>query len=163
VIPLSARANAHCLLATLSPGARILILRLRSIGDIILLTPALRLLKEWRADLNVTVLIEDRFRGLLENNPYVDAILEVSKASGLALLGDRLQAIRRIRRGDFQLCVNLHGGPTSATITSWSGARCKAAFEHFRGIFPFRAAPHRNSRRRNQSDCRRTRLVGAKA
>ncbi|MBI4165006.1 MAG: glycosyltransferase family 9 protein [Acidobacteria bacterium] len=130
---------AGSLLPSLPSGARILIIRLRSIGDIVLLTPALRLLKEWRPDLHVSVMVEDRFRELLENNPHVDAILEMSKASGLAQLGARLGTIRRIRRGDFQLCMNLHGGPTSASIASWSGARWKAAFGHFRrkGIYDY--------------------------
>ena len=123
---------AESLLPTLPSGARILILRLRSIGDIILLTPALRLLKEWRPDLHVTVVIEDRFRGLLENNPHVDAILEVSKTSGLTQLGARLKTIHTIRKGDYQLCMNLHGGPTSAMIASWCGAPLKVAFGHFR-------------------------------
>ena len=50
------------LLPSLPPQARILIVRLRSIGDIVLLTPALHLLKKWRPDLRVSVLIEDRFR-----------------------------------------------------------------------------------------------------
>lgn len=123
---------AESLLPSLPTGARILIVRLRSIGDIILLTPALRLLKEWRPDLHLTVLVEDRFRGLLENNPHLDAILEVSKTSGLAQLGARLRTIRQIRRGDYQLCINLHGGPTSSMIAAWCGARWKVAFGHFR-------------------------------
>ena len=125
-------AVPESVLPSLPPGARILIIRLRSIGDIILLTPALSLLKEWRPDLHVTVMVEGRFRELLENNPHVDAILEMNRTSGLAQLGARVATIRHIRRGDYALCMNLHGGPTSATITSWSGARWKAAFGHFR-------------------------------
>ena len=55
--------------------SRILIIRLRSIGDIVLLTPALHLLKSWRPDLVISVLVEARFRELLEGNPDVDEIL----------------------------------------------------------------------------------------
>ncbi len=129
---MSPRAAAESLLPSLAPGARILIIRLRSIGDILLLTPALRLLKDWRPDLHVTVMVESRFRELLENNPDVDAILELEKATGLAQLGSRLGTLHQIRRKKFQLCINLHGGPTSATLTAWSGAKWKAAFGHFR-------------------------------
>jgi len=128
----SRRATAESLLPSLPPAARILIVRLRSIGDIILLTPALKLLKEWRPDLHVTVMVEARFRELLESNPDVNEILDLEKTKGLAQLGARLGTIRQIRRGDYALCMNLHGGPTSATITSWSGAEWKAAFGHFR-------------------------------
>lgn len=124
---------AASILPSLSPSARILIIRLRSIGDIVLLTPALRLLKEWRADLRVSVVVESRFRELLENNPDVDEILDPGHGSGLTKLASRISAVREIRRRKFSLCVNLHGGPTSSLLTSWSGARWKAGFDHFRG------------------------------
>ena len=123
---------AASLLPSLAPGARILMIRLRSIGDIILLTPALCLLKEWRPDLHLTVMVESRFRELLEHNSDVDDILELEKVASLAKLSSRLGTIRQIRHCKFQLSINLHGGPTSATLTAWSGAKWKAAFGHFR-------------------------------
>ena len=120
------------LLPALPAGARILILRLRSIGDIVLLTPALRLLKQWRPDLKVSVVVERRFRELLEATADVDEILEPGSGSGFAKLRVRIAAVREIRRRQFALCVNLHGGPTSTLLTRWSGARWKAGFEHSR-------------------------------
>lgn len=125
-------STAASILTSLPPNSRILIIRLRSIGDIILLTPALRLLKEWRADLRVSVVVDSRFRELLENNPDVDEVLEPGGGGGLRKLTARIGALRAIRRRRFDLCVNLHGGPTSATLTSWSGAPRKVGFEHFR-------------------------------
>ena len=128
---------AASILPSLPPNARILIIRLRSIGDIVLLTPALRLLKEWRADLRLSVVVEPRFAELLENNPDVDEVLEPGHGSGWTKVTSRVSAVREIRRREFSLCVNLHGGPTSSLLTSWSGARWKAGFEHFRrrGIY----------------------------
>jgi heptosyltransferase-3 len=125
------------LLPALPSGARVLVLRLRSIGDIVLLTPALRLLKRWRPDLKVSVVVERHFRELLEASSDVDEILEPGSGSGPAKLGARISAVREIRRKQFALCVNLHGGPTSAFLTRWSGADWKAGFEHFRqrGIY----------------------------
>ncbi len=128
---------AASILPSLPPGARILIIRLRSIGDIVLLTPALRLLKDWRPDLRISVVIESRFRDLLENNPDVAEILDPGHGSGWTKVASRARAVREIRRRDFSLCINLHGGPTSSLLASWSGARWKAGFEHFRrrGIY----------------------------
>lgn len=107
--------------------------RLRSIGDIILLTPALRLLKAWRPDLRVSVMVESRFRELLENNPDVEEILEPGAARGWGKFKSRLQTARELRARHFSLCVNLHGGPTSAFFTRWCGAACKVGFHHYRG------------------------------
>ena len=61
-------------LAGLRPGARILGIRLRSMGDTVLLTPALRLLHEWRPDLEVSVLVERPWDELLEGNPAIHSV-----------------------------------------------------------------------------------------
>lgn len=123
---------AASLLPALLPGARILVIRLRSMGDIVLLTPALRLLKEWRPDLFVSVVVESHFRELLEGNPDVDEVLDPGGGSGWAKIASRARAVREIRARRFALCLNLHGGPTSTLLAWLSGARWKAGFEHFR-------------------------------
>lgn len=125
--------NAPSLLPELPAGARILILRLRSIGDIILLTPALRLLKEWRRDLRISVMVESRFRDLLQGNPAVEEILIPGEGSGARKMLSRVGVIRELRSRGFALCVNLHGGPTSRLFTRWSGARWRVGFAHYRG------------------------------
>jgi heptosyltransferase III len=120
-------------LADLPPGARILIIRLRSIGDIILLTPALKLLREWRPDLRVSVMVESRFRELLLENPAVEEVLTPGEGTGAGKLLSRLAVIRKLRSRRFSLCVNLHGGPTSRLFTRWCGAPWRAGFHHHRG------------------------------
>jgi predicted lipopolysaccharide heptosyltransferase III len=135
--------SAASCLPSLPQGARILIIRLRSIGDIVLLTPALRLLKEWRPDLRVSVLVEPRFQELLADNPDVEEVLTAGSGTGWAKVVSRLRAIQKIRRRQYTLCVNLHGGPTSRLLTRWSGARWTAGFDYFRSrrIYSFRV-PH---------------------
>jgi len=117
-------------LADLPANSRILVIRLRSIGDIILLTPALHLLKAWRPDLFVSVLVEARFRELLEGNPDVNEIL--SPGEGSIKAASHLNAVLGLRRKKFAVCINLHGGPTSRFLTRMSGARIKVGFWHFR-------------------------------
>jgi len=94
------------------------ILRLRSLGDCVLTTPALDILKRARPDLRLAVMVEDRFRAIFEGNPDVDAILPPD-----------LDALRRLGP---RLCLNLHGGTRSAWLTMLSGARRRAGFGHFR-------------------------------
>jgi ADP-heptose:LPS heptosyltransferase len=125
--------NAASLLPELPVGARILILRLRSIGDIILLTPTLRLLKDWRPDLRISVMVESRFRELLLGNPAVEEILTPGEGAGARNLLARLAVIRELRRRSFALCVNLHGGPTSRLFARWSNAPWRVGFHHYRG------------------------------
>ena len=51
------------------PASRIAVIRLRSLGDCVLTTPALALLKHIRPDLTVTVVVEPRFAAVFEGNP----------------------------------------------------------------------------------------------
>ena len=62
------------LLARLPARSRIAVIRLRSLGDCVLTTPALALLKAYRPDLRIRVVVEPRFAGVFEGNPDVDEI-----------------------------------------------------------------------------------------
>ncbi len=124
--------NESRLLPDLPAGSSIVLVRLRSIGDVVLLTPALRLLKEWRPDLKITVVVEARFRELLENNPNVEDLIDPGGGAGLAKMAARLRAMREIRKRNFALCINLHGGPTGTLLTRASGARWKVGFDYYR-------------------------------
>ncbi|MBI4460378.1 MAG: glycosyltransferase family 9 protein [Acidobacteria bacterium] len=110
-------------LAGLPVGSRVLVIRLRSMGDTVLMTPALRLLHDWRPDLQVTVLVESPWDEILEGNPAIDSLM---------VLGGKLRSAFRVWRKRFAAVLNLHGGPTSAFLTRVSRAPYRAGFEHFR-------------------------------
>jgi ADP-heptose:LPS heptosyltransferase len=108
-------------LESLPTGGRVAVIRLRSLGDCVLTTPALDILKRYRGDLRVGVAVEDAFRGVFEDNPDVDEIL-----------APEVGAVRRFKP---DLCLNLHGGTRSTSLTAMSGARWRAGFGHFRQQF----------------------------
>jgi ADP-heptose:LPS heptosyltransferase len=103
----------------LPSGARVAVVRLRSLGDCVLTTPALELLKRSRPDLEIAVVVEARFAGVFEGNPAIAAILPPEYG-----------AIFRWRPA---LCLNLHGGTRSMLLTLASRARIRAGFSHHRG------------------------------
>ena len=111
-----------------------MVIRLRSLGDTVLTTPALALLKRHRPDLRVVVVLEKPFGEVLDGNPDVAAVISLQRGAGV---GDRFQAVRLIRQEKPSLCLNLHGGSTSAWLTALSGARFRAGFEHFRPVLPY--------------------------
>lgn len=106
------------IVAQLPEGARVLIVRLRSLGDCVLTTPALRILKQHRPDLHLGVVVEDRFAPVFEGNPDVAEILPPSRKHVITFRG--------------RLALNLHGGTRSATLTALSLAPWRAGFAHFR-------------------------------
>lgn len=105
-------------LEQLPSRSRVAVVRLRSLGDCVLTTPALQLLKQYRPDLQIAVIVESRFRAVFEHNPDVEQ-----------LLPPHLPPLWAWRP---RLCVNLHGGTRSLILTAGSGARVKAGFAHFR-------------------------------
>jgi ADP-heptose:LPS heptosyltransferase len=98
----------------LPQGSRAAIIRLRSLGDCVLTTPALALLKNARPDLTVGVAVEQRFRAVFEGNPAISQILAPTWLA--------------IRKWKPTLCVNLHGGTRSQWMTALSGAKWRAGF-----------------------------------
>jgi ADP-heptose:LPS heptosyltransferase len=106
------------ILEQLPRGARVAVIRLRSLGDCVLVTPALEILKCARPDLQVALVVEEAFAEVFEGNPDVDL-----------LLPPRLRALKKFAP---DLCLNLHGGTRSLRLTAWSGARWRAGFGHFR-------------------------------
>jgi heptosyltransferase-3 len=111
------------ILEQLPEGSRVGVIRLRSLGDCVLTTPALALLKRARADLQIGVTVERRFAPLFENSPAADQVLAPT-----------WQALRRWKPS---LCVNLHGGTRSQWLTAFSGAKWRAGFAHHNFTFAY--------------------------
>src|SRR3978361_2269773 len=95
-------------LQRLPPGSRVAVIRLRSLGDCVLTTPALALLKAHRPDLRVAVVVEDRCAPVFEGNPDVDTLPPPRS--------------RELRSWQPNLTINLHGGTRSMALTVGSGA-----------------------------------------
>ena len=104
------------LLEQLPQGSRAAVIRLRSLGDCVLTTPALALLKQTRPDLELGIAVENRFATVFEGNPSVARILDPT-----------WQAVRAWKA---RLCLNLHGGTRSQWMTALSGASWRAGFAH---------------------------------
>jgi ADP-heptose:LPS heptosyltransferase len=105
--------EAPSLLKDLPQGAEVLTIRLRSLGDVVLLTPALSAVHAWRPDLRLNVLLEPFCAPILEGNPAVAETL---------LMGGFLPTAAKLRRRHFPVVYNQHAGPTSALLTAAIGA-----------------------------------------
>lgn len=104
---------------------KILLLRLRRLGDIILTTPAISLLKRADPDASLTYLVEEPFRRLIEGNPSIDRVLAVPAKQKTA---DFIRLIRSIRRERYDILLDFHGGPRASWITLLGGAKLKIGY-----------------------------------
>jgi len=106
---------------------RVLVVRLRSIGDTVLATPSLHALRRFLPDARIDVLLEDWVAPLLEGSAEVDRVLTVRRKSKASRLG----VARRLRAEGYDVAYNLHGGSTAALLVRASGARQRVGYADY--------------------------------
>lgn len=102
---------------------------MRSLGDLVLTTPGLLLLRRARPDLRVVLVAERPFHRIVRGSPAVSSVISVSRGNNPL---SRLKTAWEIRRERPAMCINLHGGSTSAWLTRLSGARFRIGYDHYR-------------------------------
>jgi lipopolysaccharide heptosyltransferase II len=89
----------------LTAVGKILVVRLSSIGDIILTTPLLRSLRSAYPHAHITFLIKKQYEELLAASPYVDELITFDKKEGMAGLKGIKHYLQDQR---FDLCLDIH-------------------------------------------------------
>jgi ADP-heptose:LPS heptosyltransferase len=87
---------------------KILVIRLSSIGDIVLTTPVIRCLKKQVPDVQLHYLIKASFKPVLEANPYVDKLHTVQN--------DLDAVIETLKQENFDYIIDLHHNLRSLRI-----------------------------------------------
>jgi ADP-heptose:LPS heptosyltransferase len=103
---------------------RILAIRLRALGDVVLTTPALRALALGHPGAELDVVTEPPYVPLLEGLPGIHRVHGLARRTGATLA-----LIRALRRGRYDLAVDFFGNPRSALVARWSGARRTAGYD----------------------------------
>src|SRR5882672_1954901 len=98
---------------------RVLFVRLRSIGDTVLTTPALCALKRFLPEAQIDILLEDWVAPVLDGFAHVDNVITVERRS----TASRARVARRLRAAQYDVVYNLHGGTTATLLTRATGAR----------------------------------------
>jgi lipopolysaccharide heptosyltransferase II len=101
---------------------KILLVRLRLIGDVVFTTPLIRALRRAYPEATIAYLVEREGAPVVEHNPHLDEVIIAPRTHGARRIADDLALARRLRRERFDLVLDLHGGPRSAWLTWASGA-----------------------------------------
>ncbi|MHC5063572.1 MAG: glycosyltransferase family 9 protein [Planctomycetota bacterium] len=89
----------------LPKAARILLIRMSALGDVLFALETLASLKNERPDLRVDYLVDDRFAGLLQNHPQIDRLITFPRHSPTGLPG----YFSRLRKRRYAALLDLHG------------------------------------------------------
>ena len=102
---------------------KILCIKPRGIGDIILSTIVLENLRTAFPKAEIHYLTEEFAKRAVENNPFVSKILTYKKSDSF------FSIIQKIRREKYDLVLDLYSNPKTAQITFFSGAKYRVGYD----------------------------------
>ena len=108
---------------------KILLVRLRLIGDVVFTTPAIGALRRRFPDARLTYLVEAPAEPVVRHHPALDEIIVVRRPHGLVRVAYDLQLARRLRAEQFDVAIDFHGGPRSGFLTWATGARQRIGYD----------------------------------
>ena len=100
---------------------KILVIKLGAMGDLVLVVPSLRMLKERYPDASITLLVDKRLSRIMADCPYLDDMILVDRKkfpNPLYLL----KTARRVRRENFDVSVDLHNNKYTYLLAYLGGA-----------------------------------------
>ena len=96
---------------------RILLVRLRVIGDVVFTTPVIRALRHRFPDAHLSYLVEPAAAPIVDGNPHLNELILAPKSSGVERIVDDITLARRLHRARFDVAIDLHGGPRAGWLT----------------------------------------------
>jgi ADP-heptose:LPS heptosyltransferase len=106
---------------------RVLVVRLRSIGDTVLTTPSLFALRRFLPNTQIDILLEDWVAPVLDGSSLVDRVIAIPRESKSA----RARIARELRAARYDVVYNLHGGTTATFLTRATGAKYRVGFSNY--------------------------------
>lgn len=109
---------------------RVLVVKLRSIGDTVLATPSLHALRRFLPHARIDILLEDWVAPLLDGHEDIDNVISVGRGTL-----DRLKVAAGLARTGYDVAFNLHGGTTATFFTAASRAKHRVGFANYQYSF----------------------------
>jgi len=106
---------------------KVLLVRLRSIGDTVLATPSAFALKRFLPNAQIDILVEDWVAPVLNSHPHIHNVVVLERGGLMA----RARVARELRAANYDVVYNLHGGTTATFLTRATGARHRVGFKTY--------------------------------
>jgi lipopolysaccharide heptosyltransferase II len=101
--------------------SNILVHSLVNLGDVLLATSAVALIKKINPSARITMMVRPAVRELVENNPVIDDVLLFDYKAKQRSLRAMLAMVREIKRREFDLCISLDRKLRPAILTWLAG------------------------------------------
>ena len=107
---------------------KILLVRLRLIGDVVFTTPAIRAIRRRFPDCHLAYLVEPEAEPVVAHNEHLDEVIVAARPEGIARLIADLSLARRLRRARYDVAIDFHGGPRASLLTLATGAPMRIGY-----------------------------------
>ncbi len=119
---------------------KILVIKLRHLGDVLLATAVFYNLKKSLKNVKVHAFVNEESKDILKNNPYVDEIItydrNIKKEGFFKRLKYEMQILKKIKKQKYDLVINLTEGDRGAIAAFFSKAKYKVGIDpEKRGFF----------------------------
>ncbi len=107
---------------------RVLLIRLRLIGDVVFTTPIIHALRRQFPGAHLSYLVEPAAEPVVRGNPHLTEIIVAPKRRGFGRVAADLRLARQLRRARYDVAIDLHGGPRAAWLARATGAPMRIGY-----------------------------------
>jgi heptosyltransferase-3 len=119
---------------------RILVIKLRHIGDVLLTVPVFRALREHFPNAHISALVNAGTEEVLTGNPLIDEVItfdrNIKSRNFASRISRELSFLGKLRKEHFDMAVDLTSGDRAAIISLVSGAKYRLAYDPGKKGFP---------------------------
>ena len=108
---------------------KILLVRPRLIGDVLLTTPVIRAMRRRYPDAELVYLVEAHAAPVVSPNPHLSETIVIRHRHGVRRLLEDLRLAIQLRARRFDVAVDMHGGSRSGWLTFATGARMRVGYD----------------------------------
>lgn len=108
---------------------KILLVRLRQIGDVVFTTPTFSALRDHFPGASLTYLVEPAAADVVSGNPDLAEVMVVPRSRGISGFLADLTRGRALARRRFDVAIDFHGGPRASLLTWLSGAPTRIGYD----------------------------------
>lgn len=117
----------------------ILLFKLRYVGDVLMTTPAIRLLRQAYPEARITMVVNKGTEDVLRHNPHLNQVLTIDRelldrAPFHRRLSYEWTILKMLRKGKYDLSVDFDSGERGAYMALLSGIKTRIGFHYQKGL-----------------------------
>lgn len=124
----------------------ILLIRLSSLGDIVLTSPAIRAVRQHFPQARISMLVAKQSTDLLTENPHLDEVIPFDRKAGNKDTGEMRRIICLLRERRFDLAIDFQRKFRTSLLAYLSGAKCRVGYHQPNGVLCTVRVPDLNTK-----------------